>query len=177
MACESSANASPSGATSRRLSSPARWASMWQSISSPTRTGTRIDSSRARLVHERTGGGEHQRQYALSGHRDLDYRTTPVADTRLSLVRYPACRVADKVAACGVLSRASAHPAGAVPQAYDLVDRADVCRRARAQSRPRADQFHACHHELRQGLQYREDVGGSCKVGPLRIAVAAGGDE
>src|SRR6516165_10135205 len=61
------------------------------------------------MVHECTGGGEHQHQYALSGNGDVDHRATPIADARLSLIRYPACRAADKVATCGVLSRALAH--------------------------------------------------------------------
>src|SRR5216684_6955775 len=93
------------------------------------------------MVHECTGGGEHQHQYALSGNGDLDHRATPIADARLSLIRYPACRAADKVAACGVLWRALAHPAGALPQTHGVVDHAGVCRGARASSPPRADNF------------------------------------
>src|SRR6266446_1422655 len=76
------------------------------------------------MVHECTGGGEHQHQYALSGNGDLDHRATPIADARLSLIRYPACRAADKVAACGVLWRALAHPAGALPQTHSVADHA-----------------------------------------------------
>src|SRR5215813_1267369 len=79
------------------------------------------------MVQECTGGGEHQHQHALSGNGDLDHRATPIADARLSLIRYPACRAADKVATCGVLSRALAHPAGALQQTYGVVDRANGC--------------------------------------------------
>src|SRR5206468_10908790 len=104
-------------------------------------------------------------------------RATSIGDARLSPIRYPACRAADEVAACHVLSRAPAHPAGALQQAYELVDRTDVCGRARTQSHPWADQFHAWHHELQQGLQCREDAGGSCQAGSLRIAITAAGDE
>ncbi len=78
-----------------------------------------------------------------------------------------------KLPLADVLSRAPAHSAGALPQAYDVVDGTGVGRRARPQSAAWANQLHARHHELQQGLQRREDAVGSCPAGPLRIAVAA----
>ena len=84
---------------------------------------------RARLVPGDAGRRQHQRQHALSGHRELAHRAAPAGRPAIiacstSSMRCcrPSCRLRQ------FYRELSAHPAGALPQAYELADRAAAWR-------------------------------------------------
>ena len=74
----------------------------------------------ARVVPGGAGDRQHQRQHALSRHRELAERGAQARDARLPAVRHPARGPADPAAARSLLSRAGRDAAGAQHEAPRL---------------------------------------------------------
>ena len=96
----------------------------------------------AGMVHGGAGSRERQREYAVSGDRELADRSAPAHHARLPVVRHPACRVADEAAAQRILRGPGRHAARPQHEASRVV-RAQECAQARGSapdSRP--DELH-----------------------------------
>ena len=77
---------------------------------------------RARLVHGGPGGRQHQHQHALSGHRDLDHRGAHLCTRDYRLFDIQHAVLPTKLPLRRSTGSCLQHPAGALPQAHELVD-------------------------------------------------------
>ena len=96
---------------------------------------------------------EHQRQHALSGHRDVPRTGTPAGDARLPAVRHPARGHADAAAARALLRRAGQDPAGAEHEAPGPLGAQGHGGAGRQAAGPRTDELRAHALAVQQRVQ------------------------
>ncbi len=128
----------------------------------------------ARMVHGRAGSGEHQRQHALSRHRDLAHRGAAHRDPRLSPLRHPALRAADAAAAGEILRGTGDDAARAGAKAFELAHAGRGRPHHDAAVAARPDQFRQEPVQVQQRLQSGAAAGGPRPAGRLRNPAAAG---